>query len=82
MNTLVFTPHPACPDSGIQATVTISDEIKISIIQGPAFYCTANSYEVAITFTNPITEESVMKVSGWKSLEEVENIIKTMSDFN
>ena len=82
MKTLIFKPHPACPDSGIQAIVQVNDEIELSIIQGPAFYCTSTSYEVGITFIHVIDGSRQTKVAGWKSIEQVEALIESLSDFS
>ena len=91
---LKFIPHKVIPKSGIQATLEVKPKVFISVIAGEGFYSSGktgnraavskvedvSSFEVGIIDENLPEEDQQWDVIGWQSREDINNILKTISN--
>ena len=77
-DSLEFKTHPR--GNGVRATYAVGDEDKgliISVVGGDNFYGDGKkSFEVGLCLGNSVA------VAGWKTKQEVADLIEMLSDFN
>lgn len=77
---LEFKPHKLLP--GIRAYMKFDNGYGISVVQGPTFYCNANTYEAAVMknrhccYDTGITDDLL----GYQTSEQITEVMRKIQD--